>query len=202
MDWLDRHAWIPGAALPLSFLFAEGAPLARTVGEAPAFFSIHFFLMLAPWARPLPSWTLLIPAALLFALSLAPLRGRGFRWEPFLLVLAGLSFFPILVFGPFGQESGPLWSILFLAFAGLNLWVRRLDYFYAGAIAALLWDCGAGVRGLMLGLRFIPEPYWNATPPCWVCALDLSLAAAMAALWRRRVDFGKLTGWRWLEAVD
>ncbi len=202
LDWLKRHKGLCGAALVLSFIFSEPIPLCETVGDAPAFFSIQYFLMLVPWIKPLPSWVLAVPAALCFALSLVPLRGLRFQWIPFGLVLLGLSFYPLLIFGPFGVESGPLWGILFFAFAGLNLWIRSIDYFYAGAIAAMCWDLGAGLRGLQLGLEFLPEPYGNQIPPWFVVTLDSSIAGILALLWYKRVDFGKRLGWKWLEAVD
>ena len=202
LSWLNRHKGICGASIVLAFIFSEAVPLCKTAGEAPPFFTIQFFLMALPFLRPLPSWVLLIPAMGFFGLALAPLKGRPFQWIPFLLILAGLSFFPLLIWGPFGVESGPLWGVLFLSFAGLNLWARSIDYFYAGAVAAMCWDMGAGINGLRLGLTSLPEPYSMHAPPWFVFSFDLLVAATLTVLWYKRVDFGKLLGWKWLEALD
>ncbi len=162
-------------------------------------FTVHYFLPES--AGALPMSVLLVPSVAFLILALLPLRRRGWDWLSFALLLPA-SVFHALVWRshePLGEWYP--WLLLLLPWAGMNLWVRSIDYFYATCVAAPLWDMGAAIRGLRLGLSWVPEPYAPRVPPLFAVGLDAVLVILFVFLWRRRVDWGRVLGIRRLEAV-
>lgn len=189
-----------GLALVLFFLFSEPIPFGPRLGDAPAFFSVNAFLPTS--TRQWPMALLAVPAAIALAVALVPLRRRPWDGPCFLLFLAVVPFYVLVWRSGDPLASWYLWLLLVLPWAGLNLWVRSIDYFYASCIAAPLWDMGAALFGLTRGMRFVPEPYAPAVPPTLSVAIDLALMALFATLWRRRVDWGLVLGIERLRAVE
>ncbi len=189
-----------GLALVLFFLFSEPIPFGPRLGDAPAFFSVNAFL--PPSTRHWPMALLGVPSAITLAVALRPLRRRPWDWLGFALVLPVVPFYVLVWDSGDPLASWYLWLLLVPPWAGLNLWVRSIDYFYASCVAAPLWDMGAALFGLARGMRFVPEPYAPQVPPTLSVAIDLALVALFAALWWRRVDWGRVLGIERLRAVD
>ena len=188
-----------GVALVLFFIFSEPIPFGSRISDMPVHFTVHYFLPEA--AAGWPMAILLIPSIVFLILALLPLRRRGWDWLSFVLLLPAVVF-QVLVW----QSHEPLggcypWLLLVLPWAGMNLWVRSIDYFYATCVAAPFWDMGAAIRGLRLGLPWVPEPYAPQVAPRLAVSLDVALVLLCAYLWWRRVDWGRVLGIHRLEAV-
>lgn len=189
-----------GLALVLFFLFSEPIPFGPRLGDAPPFFSVNAFLPAA--TRDWPMALLVVPSALGLAVALRPLRRRPWDWLGFALVLPVVPFYVLVWRSRDPLASWYLWLLLVAPWAGLNLWVRSIDYFYASCVAAPLWDMGAALFGLAHGMAIVPEPYAPAVPPWVSVAVDLALVALFTTLWRRRVDWGTVLGIERLRAVE
>ncbi len=185
-DLLDALA---GVSLIAFLAVAEVIPVASTLGASPRFFTAHLVLHLLPASiqRASSLWLAPIAAALLLA-AISPARRRGVRRLPVATLIAGLCFFPIAASIHDAQSVGPLWLLLGLVWLGANLWFRNVDYFYGTVVAALLWDLGAGVQGLLYGVHGLPEPYGNGVSPIFVTAFDCVAIGVAAWFWWRRFD--------------
>ncbi len=188
-----------GAALILFLVFSEPVPLAKTLADTPRFFTAHLFLDLLPlsWLHA-SSIYLLIPSFLFLFAAFLPARKLKLEILPLIFIFIGFSFFPLAYFIHDSVNVGPLWNILFLVWLGLNLWFRDIDYFYASAVCAFLWDMGAGVQGVLYHIPSLPEPYGNHIPPRVVVAVDFTAVLFMCLLWLKRLDFGNQLHIEWM----
>jgi hypothetical protein len=189
-----------GIALVLFFVFSEPIPFGTRIADMPVHFTAHYFLPEA--AAGLPMALLLVPSIACLAVALLPLCGRGWDWLSFVLLLPAAVFHLLVWRNPEPLGGWYPWLLLVLPWAGMNLWVRSIDYFYATCVAAPLWDMGAALRGLRLGLPWVPEPYAPQVPPLLSVGLDVGLVVLVAVLWRRRVDWGRRLGIARLQALD
>lgn len=189
-----------GLALVLFFLFSEPIPFGPRLGDAPPFFTVN--AVLPETTRAWPMAVLLVPSALCLAVALRPLARRPFDGPCFVLTLPALAFYALVWRSGDALGTWYLWLLLVAPWAGLNLWVRSIDYFYASCVAAPLWDAGAALFGLARGMPFVPEPYAPAVPPLVSLAIDTALVTFFAVLWKRRVDWGRVLGVERLRALD
>lgn len=195
-----RSDALGGLAMVLFFLFSEPIPFGPWLADAPPFFTVNAVLPAA--ARELPMAVLLIPSAICLALALRPLARRPFDLPCFLLTLPAVVFYVLVWRSADALGTWYLWLLLVAPWAGLNLWVRSIDYFYASCVAAPLWDAGAALFGLVRGMPWVPEPYAPQVPPLVSLAIDTALVALFAVLWKRRVDWGRVLGIERLRALD
>lgn len=184
----------------LFFLFSEPIPFGPRLADAPAFFTVNAVLPEA--TRHWPMAVLLVPAAICLAAALRPLARRPFDPPCFLLTLPAFAFYVLVWRSGNALDTWYLWLLLVAPWAGLNLWVRSIDYFYASCLAAPLWDAGAALFGLARGMAFVPEPYAPAVPPLVSLAIDTALVTFFAVLWKRRVDWGRVLGIERLRALE
>lgn len=189
-----------GLALVLFFLFSEPIPFGPRLADAPPFFTVNAVLPAS--ARSCPMAVLLVPSALCLALALRPLARRPFDPPCFLLTLPAVAFYALVWRSQDALGTWYLWLLLVAPWAGLNLWVRSIDYFYASCVAAPLWDAGAALFGMARGMPFVPEPYAPAVPPWVSLAIDTALVTFFAVLWKRRVDWGRVLGVERLRALE
>ena len=187
-----------GVSLILFFLFSEPLPFGSRLSDMPVHFTAHYFLPES--AGGLPMSILLVPSIVFLVVALLPLRRRRWDWLSFTLLLPAFVFHALV-----WRTHEPLggwypWLLLVLPWAGINLWVRSIDYFHATCVAAPLWDMGAAIRGLRLGLPWVPEPYAPRVSPLLSVGVDVVLVSLFAVLWWRRVDWGLVLGIRRLES--
>ncbi|HVN63770.1 MAG TPA: hypothetical protein VMT58_03985 [Candidatus Binataceae bacterium] len=174
---------VQGACLILFFMFSEPIPFGSRLRDMPVHFSANWFIPDSARGAPM-SW-LFIPALVALTGAFMPILHRRWNWPAFVLLLPAIVFYG-LIWGSHETLGGWYpWLILVLPFAGMNLWVRNVDYFFASSIAAMLWDGGAAARGLFLGLNWIPEPYAPHVPPLFSLAFDLTISVLLAIAWRR-----------------
>lgn len=188
-----------GVSLVLFFVFSEPLPFGSQLSDMPVHFTVHYFL--PEGSGGLPMWILLVPSLVFLVLALLPLRHRGWDWLSFTLLLPACVFHALVWRSREPMGGWYPWLLLVLPWAGMNLWVRSIDYFYATCVAAPLWDMGAAIRGLRLGLPWVPEPYAPRVPPLLAVSLDVALIVVCAVLWWQRVDWGRVLGVQRLRAL-
>ena len=189
-----------GACLVLFFIFSEPIPFGTRIADMPVHFTVHYFLpdSAAEW----PMSILLVPSLIFLLVALLPLRRRPWDWLSFVLLLPA-AVFAVVIWRSDAEAGGWYpWLLLVLPWAGMNLWVRSIDYFYATCVAAPLWDMGAAIRGLRLGLEWVPEPYAPQVPPLLAIGIDAALVVLFVVLWVRRVDWGSTFGLARLRALE
>jgi hypothetical protein len=195
---MDKHKKLfvanslSGLCLILSLTLSEVFPVSSTINKTPQFFTAR--LILTPiWdsIKSQHSWVLLVPAVVLFIISLSPYLynkdTKELKWFPtwiaVVLIVIGLSFFPLAYSIKDAQNIGPLWSLLFFLFAGVNLVVQNKDFFFAATISAFFWDMGAGIQGIMRSIPTLPEPYYNTASPKLVLVVDSLAILITIVIW-------------------
>jgi hypothetical protein len=176
---------LSGVSLILFFVFSEPIPFGSRIADMPVHFTVHYFLPES--AAELPMALLGIPALAFLVVAFLPVRRRKWNWVAFALLLPAAIFHALIWRSPEPLGGWYPWLLLLFPFAGMNLWVRSVDYFYAACVADGFWDMGAAIRGLRLGLPWVPEPYAPQVPPLLSVSLDVALVLLFALLWWRRV---------------
>ncbi len=193
-----------GFSVILLFIFSEALPFARTFRQIALNATVHVLVLAFPssWLGSSSRW-LIIGAVLALAVMCVPMvrfdwrrsvlpPSRPRRVAGLLLLLAGLSFFPLAVLLPNASSIGPLWSLTGLTWIGANLLAEDFDFFWASVAGSFLWDLGAGAQGLAYHMRGLNEPYGNHVSPVVVTTLDCIGFLLACIAWKAGLDPGKI----------
>lgn len=185
---INKRKYIAGTCFSLSLIFSEPIPilgLGARIRDIPKIATVQFFLRPFPFLRDFSIFLLFIPAVICFLIAVLPILRRGFNCFYFFLLIAGLSFYP-LVHIYHGYYSPLLWSILFLSWLGVNLWIRSWDYFYSSSIVAFLWDFGTAIQALWYKIPALGVPYYPNVPVNRIIAIDVFLILLFFVLWFKK----------------
>lgn len=197
--FVNKRKYIAGICFILFWVFSESLPFGAKIADVPKTFTVNFFLMPFPFIKEAPMLYLLIPSLIFLSIAFFPVFERNINYLSILLIIIGLSFFPIAcIFGGYFL----LWAVPFASWLGINHWIRSLDYFYSSAIAGLMWDLGGAVLPLLYGMQTIGVPYHPGLPPITIIFIDVSLIAVFSVLWWKKGWIAGKAKWKLLRYYE
>jgi len=165
------------------WIAAEIVPYPPNLEAVPSFFTLRILLDIYPAIVSVQTVWFMPIALVCFLVALWPVVNRSIDWGSALLVVVGLIGIPLFVYFRNEAWASYFWSFHLAIFIGVNLWVRQLDYLYAGLLTGSFFDFISAYQALRQGLSTVPQFYTPEMSTSAVMLIDGVVFFVVLILW-------------------